>query len=40
MFSYMESIQKSENVYTKNNEEGVSRVLKGGFAYMMEVWFY
>lgn len=36
MFSYMESIEKSEKVYTLDNEEGVSRVLKGGFAYLME----
>ena len=29
MFSYMESIEKTEKVYTKGNDEGVSRVLKG-----------
>lgn len=36
MYSYMESVEKEEKVYTKNNEEGVRRVLKGNFAFLME----
>uniref|UniRef100_A0AAN0LJ29 Glutamate receptor ionotropic kainate 2 n=1 Tax=Polyphagotarsonemus latus TaxID=1204166 RepID=A0AAN0LJ29_9ACAR len=36
MYSYMESIEKVEKVYTKENFEGVKRVLKGNFAFLME----
>ena len=34
MWSAMESTQPS--VFTKGNDEGVERVLKGGYAYLME----
>lgn len=36
MFSYMESIEKTEKVYAKDNAEGVKRVINGGYAYLME----
>lgn len=36
MYSYMESVEKEEKVYTKGNVEGVRRVLKGNFAFLME----
>ena len=36
MFSYMESVEKLEKVYTPGNTEGVSRVLRGDYAFLME----